>query len=316
MIRAGIVTVTLNPALDMTLDCPGFEAGKVNRVRGQALHAGGKGINVAALLSGWCAPVTAAGFLGQDNASAFNQLFRARGIEDQCRRLMGATRTNIKIVDADNGRVTDINLPGLEVPAEAMVALADDLEDMTAENGCFVLSGSIPAGLPDTVYGNLARRLKARDCFVAVDTSGPPLRAAIAAGPDMIKPNEHELADLLGRPVTGLRTVAAAARELVAGGIGLVVVSMGADGAVFAAPGRLLHAIPPAVEVVSTVGAGDAMVAGVLAARLGGCDDLEDWARLGTAFAAGKLTQLGPRLPDRRVTEELRRAVRIDALEL
>jgi 1-phosphofructokinase len=311
--KPGIVTVSLNSAIDHTLDCPGFTAGAVNRVVSETRTAGGKGINVAAFLAGGPAPVTATGFLGMDNAQVFEALFRARGIQDRCLRLSGSSRVNIKVVDRAGGAVTDLNLPGLRVPEGAMERLTAMLDALAADNGCFVLAGSLPAGVPEDVYATLTARLRARGCRVAVDTSGAPLRHAMAAKPDFVKPNAHELSELLGRPLPDRAEVVRAARELHATGIGLVVVSLGADGAIFVAREGALVAVPPRVEVASTVGAGDALVSGVVAARLAG-SDLETCARRATAFAAGKLAQVGPVPPPPERVEALMRAVTIHSL--
>lgn len=310
----GVVTVTLNAAVDQTLDVPGFTAGAVNRARSETRTAGGKGINVAAFLSGGPAPVTVTGFLGADNTAVFETLFRDRRIADRCLRVPGSSRTNVKVVDREGGSVTDINLPGPRIPDTAWRALLDGLDELGALNDVFVLAGSVPAGLTDSAYAEMIPVLRRHGAFVTLDASGAPLRHAMAAKPDMIKPNAHELSELLGRPLGGRDDVTAAARELAARGVALVVVSLGADGAVFVEAGRALHAQPPRVEVASTVGAGDAMVAGVLAARLAG-GDLEDCARRGTAYAAGTLALLGPELPPPSRIAALMAAVRIDAID-
>lgn len=314
----GVVTVTLNAAVDQTLDVPGFTAGTVNRAVAETRTAGGKGINVAAFLSGGPVPVTATGFLGEDNAALFEALFRRRHILDLCLRVPGGSRVNVKVVDREGGSVTDINLPGPQIHAESWRGLLSALDSLAAANRTFVLAGSIPAGVPETAYAELVPRLRARGAFVAVDASGPPLRHAMAAKPDMVKPNRHELSELLGRPLDTRADLLAAARELAASGIALVVVSLGEEGAVFVEEGRALLAVPPPVRVASTVGAGDAMVAGVLAARLEGGDldggDLEAQARRGTAFAAGTLARLGPELPPPDRIAELMAAVRVESL--
>lgn len=322
--RDGLVTVTLNAAVDQTLECPGFAAGAVNRVAAQTFTAGGKGINVAAFLAGRAGRagrVTATGFLGSDNAAPFEALFRERGIEDRCLRLPGGSRVNIKVVDRlgpEGPRVTDINLPGLVVPEAALSRLVDELDALARDSRWFVLAGSVPAGVPEDFYAEMVCRLKARGCSVAVDASGAPLRRAVAARPDLIKPNQHELRELLGAPLLleERAQVVRAAREIQRSGVGLVVVSLGADGAMFVDAERALLAVPPPIDVASTVGAGDAMVAGVLAARMlaeGG--DLEACARLGTAFAAGKLAAVGPVLPPDERLQELRDATRIEPLD-
>jgi 1-phosphofructokinase len=311
--KPGVVTVTLNAAIDQTLECPGFTAGAVNRVVAETRTPGGKGINVAAFLAGGTRTVTAAGFLGTDNVAPFEALFQARGIQDRCLRLPGPSRVNIKVVDRTGEAVTDLNLPGLQVPEEALEALLTTLDALADDHGCFVLSGSVPLGVPASIYATLTRRLHARGALVAVDTSGEPLRHAVAAKPDFVKPNAHELGELVGHPLGTPGDVVKAARELHAGGIGLVVVSLGPDGALFLSHDGAWRALPPPVEVASTVGAGDALVAGVLAARLDG-HDLETCARRATAFAAGKLARVGPVPPAPERVAELVCAVRMHPL--
>ena len=311
--KPGVVTVTLNAAIDQTLECPGFTVGEVNRVVAETRTPGGKGINVAAFLAGGSRPVTAAGFLGADSAPLFEALFHERGIHDRCLRLPGSSRVNIKVVDRTSGAVTDLNLPGLSIPEEALAALTTTLDALAEENGCFVLSGSVPAGVPASIYATLTERLRAKGARVAVDTSGEPLRHAITAKPDFVKPNARELEALVGRPLKNAGEVARAARDLHASGIGLVVVSLGAEGALFVSDDGAWRALPPPVEVASTVGAGDALVAGVLASRLEG-HDLETCARRSTAFAAGKLAKVGPVPPAPERVAELLCAVRMHPL--
>ncbi|MDR3514910.1 MAG: 1-phosphofructokinase [Azospirillaceae bacterium] len=313
VMTGGVVAVTLNAAVDQTLECPGFAAGTVNRVVRQTVTAGGKGINVAAFLAD-TAPITAAGFLGRDNVAVFETLFQERGITDRCQRLDGASRVNIKVVDHSGGAVTDINLPGLAVTADALAQLIATVENLAVDNHWFVLAGSVPAGVPETIYADLVTRLRARGAFVTVDASGAPLRHAIAARPSFIKPNVDELGDALGTRLTDRVAILDAARQLQRSGIDLVVVSLGADGAILVDEHQAVHAYPPRVPVASTVGAGDAMVAGVLMSRLAG-EDLVTCARRATAVAAGKLAQVGPILPSRARIAELMESVRIEGLE-
>lgn len=173
---------------------------------------------------------------------------------------------------------------------------------MLPEHDWFVLSGSAPAGVPPDYYADLIRQLKAAGKQVVLDSSGEPLRQGIAAAPWAIKPNIAELEELVGHPLPDLAAVIQAARHLVEQGMGCVVVSMGSEGALFVTAEECLQAIPPAVEVKSTVGAGDAMVAGFVAGRMRGAS-LSECARLATACALGALTQLGPRLPPTPVVE-------------
>jgi 1-phosphofructokinase len=167
----------------------------------------------------------------------------------------------------------------------------------------------VPAGIGAGVYAELAETLAGSGVRVVLDSSGAALRAALAGGrlPFAVKPNRAELEELVGHALPGMGDVVAAARGL---GVALAVVSLGADGAVFVTAEAALHASAPPVVAASTVGAGDAMVAGILAAMAEDAG-LERIARLGTAFAVGKLGQAGPNLPGRHVVEACARNVEV-----
>jgi 1-phosphofructokinase len=276
-----VVTLTLNPAVDCTVTIPGFTAGEVNRVETVQHRAGGKGVNVALALAGMGHRVAVTGFLGEENRALFDQAFRESQVADYFVHLAGSTRVGIKIVDVENNQTTDINFPGLTPPSNALRLLRSGMEQLAAS--WFVLSGSLPDGVDATIYQSLIRSLRQRGCKVALDTSGTPLRHALEAGPHLIKPNLDELSTLLGAPLDSRESIVNAAREtLQRYGVGLVVVSMGAEGALFVTKDECITAVPPATEVRSTVGAGDAMVAGAVSGALRGLS-LADQARLATA---------------------------------
>jgi 1-phosphofructokinase len=291
-----VATVSLNPAIDQTASIPNFTAGAVNRVEREQSDAGGKGVNVASFLAHTGHTVAVTGLLGSDNATLFERLFAENGIADRFVRLPGATRVNVKIVDAANDRVTDINFPGLRPAPKDLAALSAAVDVLAETAEWFVLTGSVPADVPPDIYARLIARLKARGRSVLLDTSGPPFAAAVGAAPDAIKPNIDELEELVGTKLTDDDAIVAAARSLVARGIRTVAVSMGARGALFVEADAAVLAVPPKIGVKSTVGAGDAMVAGLIAGKLQGLD-LGACARLGTAYSIGALGQIGPRLP-------------------
>ena len=277
-----VATVTLNPAIDRTIVVEDLRPGAVNRARWVSDRAGGKGVNVAAALAERGHRCLALGFVGADNAEVFAAFFAELGIEDRCLRLPGATRTGLKLVDPVRGETTDLNFPGLAPTSDDLDALNRNLDTMTAE-WC-VLAGSLPPGVPAAFYAETIRRLRLRGVRVGLDTSGEGLRRAVLAGPDFIKPNVHELAELAGRALPDAAAVATVAREICAGGVGLVAVSLGAEGAVFVTAQETVQARPPAITVQSTVGAGDAMVAGLVAARMAGLT-LDQTARQATEYA-------------------------------
>lgn len=291
-----IATITLNPAIDQTVAITAFAANAVNRVDWEQADAGGKGVNVAAFLADFGESVSVTGFLGQDNRELFQRLFEQKGITDHFVPIAGKTRVNIKIVDDAQQQVTDINFPGATPTLADLDRLWRAVDALAADHDWFVLSGSLPQGVPVTLYWDLVSHLKRVGKTVVLDTSGAPLQAALAARPDLIKPNLKELQDLLGQPLASETEILQAAQTLIQGGLRWVVVSLGAEGAYFVSATAALHAQPAAIEVKSTVGAGDAMVAGTVAGLVKGAD-WADCARMGTAFSMGTLGLLGPHLP-------------------
>lgn len=308
-----IATVTLNPAIDQTAFVPGFRPGEVNRVEFEQSDPGGKGVNVASFLSDFGYSSVVSGFLGADNSEIFQRLFVEKKIEDQFIRIPGKTRVNVKIIDTIGHNTTDVNFPGQTADDSDVEKLTTVLDDLSGRCDWFVISGSIPAGISASIYMDIVTRLKQKDRMVVLDASGEGLRHAISAAPFAIKPNIAELQELVGDPLNDQAAIGRAARKLVDCGIHTVVVSMGAQGAIFVEANEAILARPPRVEVKSTVGAGDAMVAGLITAKLRNLS-LSECARLSTAFSAGAVTQLGPRLPAPNVVESLMEEVAVSTL--
>lgn len=297
-----VATITLNPAIDQSVAIPGFAAGEVNRVSWEQSDPGGKGVNVASFLADLGFAVTVTGFIGSDNAAIFEKLFTQKQMSDHFVRTQGKTRVNIKIIDELNNRNTDINFPGQTPTAQDLTDLKNNIDQLMLDHDWFVLSGSLPNGVATHFYSESLKSLKQAGKRVLLDTSGDALTDAIQEMPYAIKPNIAELEELLGQRLHTEQDVAKAAKSLVQQGIQCVVVSMGEQGAVFVDSAQAVIAVPPAITVKSTVGAGDAMVAGFIAAQLQGLA-LEDCARLATATAISALTQLGPRLASKSVLE-------------
>ncbi len=313
MKRPRAITVTLNPAIDQTLSVPGFTVGRVNRVVEGWTHAGGKGVNVACVLADLGVGVAATGFLGRENAELFETVFARKGIADRFVRVPGSTRTGIKIVDDRTGETTDINSPGLTPRTEDLADLFERIDALAGPGGWLVLGGSVPAGVADRVYAEMIELIHRRGGRVLLDTSGAPLREALAGAPEILKPNVEELGELVGRPLDTPAGIRSAAESLLGRGVGLVVVSMGGEGAVFIDRERSLLARPPRVPVRSTAGAGDAMVAGIVYGRIHGLP-LEDLARMATAAGACAVTRIGPGIEDRSMYRKLIEQVEIETL--
>lgn len=292
--RSKIVTVTLNPAIDMACTVPDFKVGQVNRVTTSRTDAGGKGVNIARLLRQFEVPVTVTGFLGEDNPQLFEKLFRDQGIDDAFIRVPGGTRIGIKILDPTDHSTTDLNLPGLSPQRQQIDQLLREVEQQAKTAAIVIIAGSVPIGLTPEIVAELVTMIQQQGAKAFVDTSGPALQHAIAAGPSLVKPNIDELAEYVGRPLQVDEAIVEA-RKLIATGIETVVVSLGADGALFVFNNGYVHTRPPEIEAISTVGAGDAMV-GSLAAGLFRGLSLRNRAKLATAVSAAVVTHAGPGL--------------------
>ena len=309
-----IATVSFNPAIDQTIAVHDFRPNTVNRAQSMYTHAGGKGVNVASFLADYGLPVAVTGFLGEENAAIFEQLFTSKRIDDHFVRLPGQTRIGIKIVDEANQQTTDVNLPGLKPTVGALDTLLTTIDQLAATCDWFVLAGKLPPSVSAEIYAVIIAQLKAHGKQVALDTSHEALRHGVQAGPAIIKPNIHELQQLVGYSLADQAAVEQAARGLLDNGIQIVVVSMGERGAIFIDRQSSLIAIPPVVTVKSTVGAGDAMVAGLIAGCVQGLS-LADSARLATAFSVGAITRIGAHLPAADTLQNYLHHVSVQALD-
>jgi len=308
---ARVLTVTLNPALDLTVQLPVLRLGEVNRSDNLQVHAAGKGLNVAQVLADLGHQLTVTGFLGEANAQPFEQLFAARGFADEFVRVAGETRSNIKLAEAD-GRITDINGPGLEVGAAQRDELLARLERLVPGHELVVVAGSLPRDVEVPWFVELLQRLARLGARVALDTSGAALREGLALSPWLIKPNEEELAQARDLDPADAQALADEARRLNAR-IEHVVMSQGAAGVSWFSPAAAWHAQPPKVRVVSTVGAGDSLLAGMLHGLLAGWPAERTLAHA-TAIAAQAVGQVGFGITDRAQLAELEAAVRLQPL--
>lgn len=309
---ARVLTVTLNPALDLTVQLPSLRLGEVNRSESLQVHAAGKGLNVAQVLADLGHQLTVTGFLGADNPQAFERLFEARGFADEFVRVAGETRSNIKLAEA-GGQVTDINGPGLMIAETERAELLVRLKRLAPAHELVVVAGSLPRGVQVEWFVELLRTLKQLGARVVLDTSDAALRAGLATAPWLIKPNEEELLEARGMQSADAQALAREAWRLQVEGVEHVVISQGAEGVSWFAPNAGLHAHPPNVQVVSTVGAGDSLLAGMLHGLL------ENWPAErtlahATAIAAQAVGQVGFGITDTAQLAELEARVRLQPL--
>ncbi|SHF24345.1 1-phosphofructokinase [Modicisalibacter ilicicola DSM 19980] len=314
---ARVLTLSLNPALDLAIHLEALALGEVNRTESTRLDAAGKGVNVARVLVALDHEVTVSGFLGAANEAPFLSAFVELGVEDAFLRVPGETRINAKVSER-GGRVTDINGPGMHVDAAAFQRLVDDLDarisDPAHRPDAVVIAGSLPPGISPDDLATLIRHLRGQRLPVWVDTSGPALEAAIAARPSAVKPNEQELAAWAGEVLDSDAARLRAARRLHAAGIEEALISAGGDGVLWVSRRGAWLATPPRVAVGSTVGAGDTLLAAMLHGALA---DLPAEPALGlaTALAAESVRHVGVGDPQAADFEQLQQQTRVRRLD-
>lgn len=308
-----IYTVTLNPALDKTVEIPDFTLDAVNRITTLRTDPGGKGLNVSKVIAKLGGESTAIGVLGGTTGRRIADAMDALGIATDFTFVEGETRTNLKVVDCVRHTNTDLNEPGLTVTQETLDGMLTALTAKIQPGDIVVLSGSLPKGALTDTYGTWVQACKKAGARVFLDADGPALQAGLAAKPDLIKPNNHELSRLTGRTLDAEQDLLAAARDMIAQGIEQVVVSMGADGALFVSKTAAYHAQGLKVPVGSTVGAGDSMVAALAYAAEQGLDAGAIVA-LAVATSAANVMCSGSQAAERSAVDELLPRVTFRAL--
>ena len=299
-----IVTLTAHPSLDRTITLPAsLQVGEVQGADSAREDAGGKGINVARALAAAGEECTAVVPIAPGDP--FQALLRDAALEESALHtclvpVRGRVRANLAITDPA-GVTTKLNLPGARLSPDEVAAVVDATVAASAHTAWLVLAGSLPPGVADDFYVRVIRAVRdahgAAAPLIAVDTSGPALAAVVAAGaPDLIKPNDDELAELAGTRLDGRdpAAVLVVARTLVPARVGAALVTLGAQGAVLVTADGAWTAGPPPIQVVSTVGAGDSSLAGYVlaAARHAGPEErLRHAIRYGAAAASLPGTQ-------------------------
>lgn len=282
-----IVTVTPNPSLDRTIAVPALSRGAVLRATAPAtIDPSGKGINVSRALATAGHQTRAVLPLGGPAGRDLAELLDFEFVEVP---IAQPIRSNISVVEPD-GTVTKLNEPGPALTTAECRALLDAAVAAAADASWIAACGSLPLGVPDDFYAELVRRCRAP---VALDSSGAALRAGLASGPRVIKPNLHELAEAVDRPLWTIRDVVDAATQLRAAGAGAVLASLGADGAVLVDGYDILYGSAPVPMLRSAVGAGDALLAGFLAGSGAGPKALIE----GLAWAAAACALPGTAVP-------------------
>lgn len=303
-----IITVTLNPAIDKTVTVEKLRTGELHKVLSSREDAGGKGINVSKTIKSLGGKSIAVGFLGGAAGERIEEALRVLDIEEYFTHIQDRTRTNLKIAD-QSGVVTELNEPGPRITQAETEAFCSTFGNLAGPGDLVIVSGSMPGEIPVDFYARLVREVHALGAEIFVDADGMAFAEAVKAVPDIVKPNLPELKRYCEKEgLTGAELAAESAAEeklpkkvcevlgmgdiLRAHGIAEVIVSMGADGAVFLTETGNYYTPALSVPVCSTVGAGDAMVAAYAYARMQE-KPLEERIRFCVAVSAGAVTTQG-----------------------
>jgi len=313
-----IAILCLNAGIDRTYEVAQLTPGALHRPERVRMNAGGKGINVARVAARLGQEVVVSGFAGGSGATFIAGYLRREGILADFVDIGEESRVCINIIDRERRTQTQVDEAGPLVTPSEVDKLRAKWPLLLAKSQLAVISGSAPRGVPHSLYRELVATARRGNVPCILDARGEMLREGIEGRPQMIKPNVQELAELVGRELPTAEDIAQAARGVVERGVQIVLVSTGARGAIAAtrSHGTWL-ARPPAIEYVSAVGSGDAMV-GAFAALLAQQRPLRDCLRWATAAGAANAATFGPAFCTREEIERLVPGVetmRVDALE-
>jgi 1-phosphofructokinase family hexose kinase len=313
-----ILTVTLNAAIDRTVAVPNFHLGHRHRAVESRTLAGGKGINVARALRLLGRPVLATGFAGGPTGNRVLEELRDESIAKDLTWIAGETRINLAVVDPTSGEQTEINERGPAVSPEEVERFVERLRYLAGGATICVLAGTLPPGAGDDLYARLVEELRERGVVSVLDSEGEPMRAGLRAGVSVVTPNEREAEELVGQEFADGDDLAHGLSELTRLGAGEAIITR-PDGCVAAvgegSERRLLEARIRALDPVSTVGSGDAFLAGYVAARYDGRPP-EQCLAYGVACGAESTQHFGAGTVDRNQVERLLDEVELRDLEV
>lgn len=305
-----IKTLTLNPALDKTIIVEGLKLNQLNRIKKVHKDAGGKGINVSKMLKNLGEESTAAGFLGGAAGDYITKEIEKMGIKAEFVQTVAETRTNTKMVDQINHTFTDLNESGAYISQENILELKEKLFTDLRKNDILVLAGSVPEGVKTDIYQELITIANQKGIKTILDADGELFEEALPAAPTLIKPNEHELELHFNEKFKDLKTMISKAESLLKDGVEMIMLSLGKEGAVFITADKKFKIEPLKLDVKSTVGAGDAMVAG-LAYALENKLELEEMLKTAAACSSATLIKNGTEMGSREDVESLKKMIKI-----
>lgn len=307
-----IATLTLNPALDVTYEVARLIGNQKVRARACRFDPGGNGVNVGRALRRLGVKASNFCVLAGETGQFLKHLLDQQLDDPVYVQVAGETRINATILEQETGAQYEVTGPGPDLPQERLEALSERFVSQVGD-GFGVVTGSVPPGVPEDTYAALIRRLQSQGGRAVLDAHGNLLKAGVEAGPFLVKPNRYELEQLCGKPLPDLAAVLAQAKALFAFGVSYVCVSLGEEGAMLVGQTEQWQATPPKVTVRSSVGAGDTLVAGLVAGWVQGLS-LPDILRLAVACSAGTVSQPGTELFSPKALPTLLAQVQVQAL--
>jgi 1-phosphofructokinase family hexose kinase len=312
-----IITVTLNAAIDKTLAVPNFRLGRRHRAVEQTAMAGGKGVNVARALRALGQPVIATGVAGGPTGTRIVEHLTEEGILNDFVRIREESRTSTAVVDPTNGEQTEINEHGPLVSEQELDLFVDKLLYLAKGAAVCVFAGSLPRGLDAGLYGQLIEEVRQHGVTTMLDSEGEPLLIATRKGPDVVTPNELEAEGLVGHEFSDEGDRRRAPGEMVELGAREAIMTL-PDGCLAVlgegSERRLYRATFEPLDPVSSVGSGDAFLAGFVAARYGD-RDADDCLRFAVACGAESTQHFGAGVLEQREVERLMPEVHVETLE-
>lgn len=308
-----IITVTLNPAIDQTLELNALIPNSLNKVSRSHKDVGGKGINVSKVLKSLGTESLAMGFIGGETGDFIEKSLNSMGIMTDFIRVQGQTRTNLKIFDQTTKEITEINEMGSSVSEEALNQLMEQLKIHIVPGTLVVLSGSAPASLGSEVYSRMVEFCKENGADVFLDVDGDHFKVGLKSRPTFIKPNRDELTRYFGTPMDTEAQLLKAIDALTDMGIKHVFVSLGKMGGLYSSGKNVYRMSPLKVDAHSSVGAGDAFV-GAVVHSMENHFDLEYMLKFAIATSAGAVMTIGTNPAGKEWIEEHVDSVKITKL--
>jgi tagatose 6-phosphate kinase len=308
-----ITTVTLNAAIDKTYFLERFPLGKVTRAEQVISSPGGKGINVARVIRQLGSQAMATGFVGGTNGEYIVRELSRQGIPTDFVFVDGESRLCLNMIDLTEKTATELLEPGPAIREEQIGQLRQKVAELAEQSSIVAFSGSLPKGVHDSIYAELIEIVRSKGAKPFLDTSGSALAEGVKAKPFLIKPNEYEIEKLIGGKLEREEDLYDAMRQMMAGGIACVVVTLGAKGAIAGVDGRLIRIRAPKIDAVNPVGSGDSFVAGAAVAIAAG-QPIEEALRLACACGTANALNRGAGEVRREDVDRLREQVIVEPI--